>query len=337
MFTLIWIAWLNGSLYHDLHGRDDARGRTVFLIQILALVPLGASIPEAGGGRGAAFAISAAVLFVILALLWRAAARNDTAEFRRTSGLFVAGTRGLRAGPGRDRLAACRRSGSSPGWSLDAAYLAGFAAMIVFASPVQAAAFTITDALIERFGLFIIIVLGETVTGVVDGLVHAALSPMTVAVGLVAVMVGFGAWWTYFDFAGNRTPRPTQAATVGWMLGHLPLAAAVAGMGAAMDILVEHAHDRHAPAPAAWLLCAGTALVLCASMALAATLEAWRSHRALYRQLTATSVAVALLCPALAATRPTPLVLVIGLVVLLAIPWMVAVARTGTDNGKSAD
>ena len=280
--------------------------------------------------------ISAAVLFVVFALLWRAAARDDTAEFRRTSGLFVAATVGcalVLAGtvwlPAGGRVIA---------WlTLDAAYLAGFASMIVFASPVQAAAFTITDALIERFGLFIIIVLGETVTGVVDGLVHAALSPITVAVGLIAVMVGFGAWWTYFDFAGNRKPRPTQAATVGWMLGHLPLTAAVAGMGAAMDILVEHAHDRHAPAPAAWLLCAGTAIVLCASMALAATLEVWRSHRTLYRPLTATSVAVALLCPALAATRPTPLVLVIGLVVLLAIPWIVAVARTGTDNGTSAD
>jgi low temperature requirement protein LtrA len=54
VFTLVWIAWLNGSLYHDLHGRDDARGRTLLLIQILALVPLGACIPAAGGDRGAA-------------------------------------------------------------------------------------------------------------------------------------------------------------------------------------------------------------------------------------------------------------------------------------------
>ena len=49
---------------------------------------------------------------------------------------------------------------------------------------------------------------------------------LTLAVGLVAVVVGFGAWWTYFDFAGGRRPRPERAASVQWMLGHLPLTAA---------------------------------------------------------------------------------------------------------------
>jgi low temperature requirement protein LtrA len=55
VFTLVWIAWLNGTLHHELHGRDDARGRTFFLLQVLALIPLGAFIPEAGSARGTAF------------------------------------------------------------------------------------------------------------------------------------------------------------------------------------------------------------------------------------------------------------------------------------------
>lgn len=46
VFTLVWIAWLNGTLHHELHSRDDARGRSTFLLQILVLVPLGAFIPE---------------------------------------------------------------------------------------------------------------------------------------------------------------------------------------------------------------------------------------------------------------------------------------------------
>jgi hypothetical protein len=41
-----------------------------------------------------------------------------------------------------------------------------------------------------------------------------AAAGLTPAVGLVAIMVGFGAWWTYFDFAGHRKPRQTRAATV---------------------------------------------------------------------------------------------------------------------------
>ncbi|MEU6064584.1 hypothetical protein ABZ864_08780 [Streptomyces sp. NPDC047082] len=41
-------------------------------------------------------------------------------------------------------------------------------------------------------------------TGVVDGLVDVPACALTLAVGLVAIVVGFGAWWTYFDFAGHR-------------------------------------------------------------------------------------------------------------------------------------
>jgi hypothetical protein len=28
VFTLVWIAWANGSLHHELHGHDDARAPT---------------------------------------------------------------------------------------------------------------------------------------------------------------------------------------------------------------------------------------------------------------------------------------------------------------------
>ena len=28
VFGLIWIAWVNGTLYHDLHGGEDGRRRT---------------------------------------------------------------------------------------------------------------------------------------------------------------------------------------------------------------------------------------------------------------------------------------------------------------------
>src|SRR5690349_17636006 len=70
VFALVWIAWFNGTLHHELHGREDARGRSMFLLQILVLVPLGAFIPEAGGARGVAFAVTAGVLFAVLAVLW---------------------------------------------------------------------------------------------------------------------------------------------------------------------------------------------------------------------------------------------------------------------------
>jgi low temperature requirement protein LtrA len=333
VFALVWIAWLNGSLHHELHGRDDARGRVVFLVQILVLVPLGAFIPEAGGERGVAFAVDAGVLFAVLAVLWLLAARGDGPEFRRSSRLFVTGT------------ALCAVvlavSAALPAglrvltWGLLAVgYLAGFTVMVGVAAPAQAVALSVTDALTERFGLFIIIVLGETVTGVVEGLAHQPPSALTLSVGLVAVVVGFGSWWTYFDFAGHRRPRPTRMSTVQWMLVHLPLTAAVAAMGAAKVSLVEYAHDDRAPAATAWVLGGGAAVMLCSTMALAASLGVWRSDRRLYRPLARTCVAVAVVCVGVGAVRPAPLVLVLALVLLFGVPWGVAVAYRLSDRAE---
>jgi low temperature requirement protein LtrA len=205
--------------------------------------------------------------------------------------------------------------------------VAGATAVIFASTPAQAAALIVSEALSERFGAFIIIVLGETLTGVVAGLSGDPVSATALAVGLVAVVVGFGAWWTYFDLAGQGRPRPERRASVRWVLGHLPLTAAIAAMGAAMVSLTRHAYDGRTPAATAWLLGAGAAVVLCATMLLAASLQAWNRDRALYRLLVWTCAAVALACLGIAAARPAPLVLGLALVVLLSIPWGLAVTR----------
>ena len=266
------------------------------------------------------------MLFAVLAALWLLAAHGGRPEYRRASRLFVAGTAAcavLLVG-----TALLPASARMPAWGLiDAAYLAGFAAVILTAGPAQAAALIVTDALTERFGAFIIIVLGETLTGVVAGLASQPVSGLTLAVGLVAVVVGFGAWWTYFDFAGGRRPRPERSASVQWMLGHLPLTAAVAAMGAAMVSLVDHARESRTPAATAWVICVGAAVVLGATTLLAATLQAWDRDRGLYRPLARICAAVAVACLGVGAARPAPLVLGLALVLLLSIPWGYAVAR----------
>jgi low temperature requirement protein LtrA len=330
VFTLVWIAWANGSLHHELHGHEDARARSTFLLQILLLAAMGASIPQAGGARGAAFAVASAVLFAVLAVLWLLAARGDRPEYRRPSRLFVAGTAACAVLLAATALLPA--DARVPAWGvIDVAYLAGFSAILVTNDLPETPGVVITDALTERFGAFIIIVLGETLTGVVTGLSGRPISGLTLAVGLVAVVVGFGAWWTYFDFAGQRLPRADRAASVQWILGHLPLTAAVAAMGAAMVSLVDHAHDGRTPAATAWVLCAGTAVVLGATILLAVTLQAWHRDRGPYRPVARAGAAVAVACLVLAAARPAPLALGLALVLLLSIPWGLAVARKLAD------
>ena len=326
VFTLVWIAWANGSLHHELHGHEDARARSTFLLQILVLTAMAAFIPEAGGARGAAFAVAAGVLFGVLAVLWLLAARGDRPQYRRTSGLFVTGTAACAVVLAATALLPAHARVLAWGL-LDVAYLAGFATVILTVAPTRAAALTVTDSLTERFGAFIIIVLGETLTGVVGGLAGQPIGPLTLAVGLVAVVVGFGAWWTYFDFAGNRQPRPEPVPSLQWMYGHLPLTAAVAVMGAAMVSLTSHAHDGRTPAATAWVLGAGAAAVLGATMLVAASLQAWDRDRGVYRPLSRTCAVVAVACVGIGAARPAPLLLGLALVVLLSIPWGLAVAR----------
>jgi len=98
-------------------------------------------------------------------------------------------------------------------------------------------------------------------------------------------------------------------------------------MGAAMVSLVDHAHDGRTPAATAWILCAGAAVVLGATMLLAASLQAWDRDRGQYRPLARTCAAVAVACLGLGAAQPPPLLLDLALVVLLGIPWGLAVAR----------
>jgi phosphatidylserine synthase len=121
------------------------------------------------------------------------------------------------------------------------------------------------------------------------------------------------------------------------MLGHLPLTAAIAAMGAAMVSLVDHAHDPRTPAATAWVLSAAAAIVLSATMLVTASLPDWRRDRRLYRPLTYVSAAVAIACLGVGAARPAPLVLGLALVALLSIPWVIAVAHRLAGGAAAPD
>ena len=51
VFALIWLGWINGTLYLELHGREDGRTRTVVFVQMGVLVILAVYTAEAAGER----------------------------------------------------------------------------------------------------------------------------------------------------------------------------------------------------------------------------------------------------------------------------------------------
>ena len=50
IFGLIWVAWINGSLYHELHGRQDGRTRSFVFLQMALLEPKLAILDETDSG-----------------------------------------------------------------------------------------------------------------------------------------------------------------------------------------------------------------------------------------------------------------------------------------------
>ena len=182
-----------------------------------------------------------------------------------------------------------------------------------------------TDSLVERFGLFTIIVLGEVVFSVVEGISASRRDTTTVVTGMIALVIGFGFWWIYFDLVGGRLPKGDGGALANWILSHYPITLAIAAAGAGMVSLLEHAHDTATPAGVSWLLsgavAVGTLALIPTSRALA---DAARLAVA-YRPLWVVRVAGAIVSLIIGWARPAPWLLALLLVLVLTVLWAVAI------------
>jgi low temperature requirement protein LtrA len=81
---------------------------------------------------------------------------------------------------------------------------------------------------------------------------------------MLALSMGFGFWWIYFDLVGSRLPRANRVALANWVMSHLPVGLAITAAGAGMVSLIGHAHDTSAPAGTSWLLAGAVATGLLA-------------------------------------------------------------------------
>ncbi|MBU1105299.1 MAG: low temperature requirement protein A [Candidatus Riflebacteria bacterium] len=114
----------------------------------------------------------------------------------------------------------------------------------------------------ERFGLLTIIVLGETIVGVVNGLAkHQQFSFLTFIGGILGLAIVFCLWWIYFDFIGRRVFKPVPPWPFVWSYFHLPLSMGIIASGP--GILKGLAHiDSALPQEAGYFLAGTVALSL---------------------------------------------------------------------------
>lgn len=89
-----------------------------------------------------------------------------------------------------------------------------------------------TSRLPERFGLFTLIVLGESVVGAVSGAAEAGeIGPETAVTAVLGLALAFTVWWIYFDHVFSRRPRPGIGWTLAWMYSHILLLASLTALG----------------------------------------------------------------------------------------------------------
>ncbi|MFR9778977.1 low temperature requirement protein A [Micromonospora sp. MS34] len=325
VFGLIWLAWMNGTTYQDLHGREDVRSRSYVFLQMMILTVLALYTEHAADEDGPAFAVVYAVLLLVLTWLWYSVRRRDPAHLRRASTPYLIGmsvsvvTVSVSALlPPAPRLLL---------WAL--LVVAWTIGLVVLDRPERARGSGVapSSALAERFGLFTIIVLGEVVLGVVIGILDAERTPRAVVTGLIGLSIAYAFWWTYFDIVGRRLPRGPGRGFGRWIAAHLPVTGAIAAAGAGVVSLVDHAAAPRIPAAIGWLLAGAVALLNLALVPLVRTLEDYRRLVSIYQPVTVALVGAAGAALLVGWARPAPWLLALLLVAILSAVWWVGVTR----------
>jgi low temperature requirement protein LtrA len=327
VFALIWIAWINGTLYLELHGREDGRTRSIVFVQMGILALLAVFTADAADGSGSGFAVVYGTYQVLQTGLWYTVWRQD----RRDRPEFLATTAGYVVGMGVSAavILASALLPATPRLAVWAGLAVAWIVGIVLAaqSPRVHWGLTPTDSLVERFGLFTIIVLGEVVLGVVAGLSAAERDAKTIVTGMLALWMGFGLWWIYFDLVGRRLPRADVGALSSWVVSHLPITLSITAAGAGMVSLIGHAHDASTPAATSWLLAGAVAAGLLALILTEQALVDAERLFLVFQPLRLALSAGAVAALAVGWVRPAPWLLALLVVAVLSAVWFFAVSR----------
>jgi low temperature requirement protein LtrA len=121
----------------------------------------------------------------------------------------------------------------------------------------------------ERFGLFVIIVLGESVGAVGLGLSDVESSARTTLSAVACFVLAAALWWDYFDFGSwsalrglLASPRRGAYARDIYSYGHLPVVIGIAAMSVGAEQAIAHSGDAALSVEVRWALAAGLAAYL---------------------------------------------------------------------------
>lgn len=245
VFFAIWWAWMNFTWFASAYDNDDVPYRVAAMVQIIGALILAAGVPRAFENHDFDVVfLGYGVMRIGLVALWLRAARTDR-ERRATAVRYAVGLTAAMGG-----WSVMLASGSWPmwGWWLMAA--------VELAVPIWAERSARTSwhphHIAERYGLFTIIVLGESVLAATVA-VQSALDEQGSTAALLSIIGGglltvFSLWWLYFAKPAHRLLASSRAA-FRWGYGHYFVFASAAAVGAGLAVNVDHVSGAaHLPA-----------------------------------------------------------------------------------------
>jgi low temperature requirement protein LtrA len=270
VFFAIWWAWMNFTWFASAYDPDDAVYRVTVLVQMAGVLVFAAGVPRFLEELDAGVVVAGYVIMRVGAVAqWFRAAAQDP----------VGRPSALRYAIG---IAACQ-----VGWVLlllgpDDWWIAGFAVLVALELAVPAWAERHAPSgwhpghIGERYGLFTIIVLGESVLSATVA-IEAALDEgapfselVTTAIGGFLVVAAM--WWIYFDLPVERLLARAREAFSAleekhsfiWGYGHYFVFASAAAVGVGLAVAADQAagHSDLTDLEAAFVLTAPVALFL---------------------------------------------------------------------------
>jgi low temperature requirement protein LtrA len=263
VFFAIWWAWMNFSWFASAYDTDDVVYRLLTLVQIAGVLVLAAGVPAAFEHNDfTVVTIGYLIMRVPLVAQWLRVAHDD---------------------PSRHAVAVRYAVGVSVVQALwllrlalpDTAGLIAFfpIALLDVAVPIWAErAGPMTrwhpEHIAERYGLFTLIVMGEVIlaatTAVQAGLTSEGVSAALLSLAGGGLLLVFGLWWVYFLRPAADGLRETPGNSFVWGYGHYLVFAAVAALGAGLEVALESAqHAAHAgPRTAAFAVAVPVAVTL---------------------------------------------------------------------------
>jgi low temperature requirement protein LtrA len=280
VFFAIWWGWMNFTWFSSGYDTGDVVYRVLGVVQMAGVLVLAAGVPAAFEQTDYRLIVAGYVVMRVAQIaLWVRAAVEHPAT-RHVSIRYAIGI-------GVVQVLWLLRLLLPPEWQVLSFFVLVTAEMLV---PLWANR-SGDDPwhpghIAERYGLFVIIILGEGVLAASNGL-QAALaasggSVSLVVIGLAGLVILVALWWLYFLEPAEEGLTRRSGVSFYWGYGHIFLFIAIAGVGAGLEVAVEVA-GHHTEVPdslAGWVVAVPVALFMVLLWALSTPLVLRRVVRA---------------------------------------------------------